>query len=136
MLELNADANVHRVVCMGSPLAGSRAARHLTQLDWGHTILGRTIAQGVVGQSASEWATCATDNFEVGIIAGTLAIGLGRLFTRFDGASDGTIAVAETRLRGAKDHIELHVSHSGMVISSNAVDQVAAFLNSGEFLRP
>jgi pimeloyl-ACP methyl ester carboxylesterase len=135
MLATGSRDDVRRVVCMGSPLSGSRAARHLTQHNWGQSILGETIAEGVVGDPADRWAAGATERHEVGIIAGTHALGLGRLITNFDGASDGTIAVSETRLPGAKDHIEMHVSHSGMVVSRAAADQVAAFLQRGEFLR-
>lgn len=135
MLAMAVHENVGRVVCMGSPLSGSRAADHLTQHNWGHTIVGKTVNQGVVDEAANLWATGVAERHEVGIIAGTLALGLGRLVTRFDEASDGTIAVSETRLPGAKDHIELHVSHSGMVVSRAAADQAAAFLKRGEFLR-
>jgi pimeloyl-ACP methyl ester carboxylesterase len=135
MLSMNLPENVSRVVCMGSPLCGSRAANHLTQHDWGNTILGKTVAQGVVDESASQWASGVTERYEVGIIAGTLAMGLGKLVTRFEGASDGTVAVSETELPGAKDRIEIKVSHSGMVVSRAAADQVAAFLKRGEFLR-
>jgi hypothetical protein len=36
---------------------------------------------------------------------------------------------------GAKDHLVLPVSHVGMLISRDVVDQTAAFLKRGEFLR-
>ena len=135
MLAMETREDVRRVVCMGSPLTGSRAAKHLTQRNWGQAILGETVAEGLVVNPAERWAAGATERHEVGVIAGTHALGLGRLFTRFNGASDGTVAVSETHLPGAKDHIEMHVSHSGMVISRAAADQVAAFLQRGEFLR-
>ena len=60
---------------------------------------------------------------------------LGRLTGRFGEANDGTVAVAETRLDGIKDHIVLPVSHSGMMLSSTVADQAAAFLQRGAFLR-
>jgi hypothetical protein len=60
---------------------------------------------------------------------------VGRLLTSFDGDNDGTVAVAETRLDGAKDHICMPVSHTNMLLSSDVVDQAVAFLKRGEFLR-
>jgi hypothetical protein len=55
--------------------------------------------------------------------------------TTFDGPNDGTVAVSETRLPGAKDHLCVAVSHSGLVLSGEVADQVAAFLGSGAFDR-
>ncbi|MGH8223030.1 MAG: esterase/lipase family protein [Woeseiaceae bacterium] len=133
-LAINPDAPVARVVCLGSPLCGSRAARSLGMRDWGHAMMGKTIGAGVVEHPAVEWAVEVTRRFEVGIIAGTRPHGLGRLLTQFDGDSDGTVAVAETRLPGARDHLCLPVSHTGMVLSKGVAGQVAAFLQNGRFL--
>jgi len=135
MLALNPEAPVHRAVCIGSPLSGSRAAIDLSRHGWGKTILGKTVAGGVVGEPASEWSANVTARYEVGIIAGTVAAGMGRLVTSFDGPSDGTVAVAETELPGAKDHLCVALSHSALVLSKAVGDQVAAFLEHGEFLR-
>lgn len=135
MLALFPEVTSGRAVCLGSPLTGSRAAAHLRQHDWGNTILGNTITEGVVDEAANEWAGHVTAERDVGIIAGTLSLGLGKLLTTFDGENDGTVAVSETRLPGAKDHLCLNVSHSGMVISKTVAAQTAAFLKRGEFLR-
>lgn len=124
-----------RVVCLGSPLHGSRAAMHLTQSDWGHAILGHTVHEGVVNAAASDWAGRVTGERGVGVIAGTTSMGLGKLFTSFDGPNDGTVAVAETRLPGIRDHLCMPVSHTGMVLSRDVAAQAAAFLNRGEFRR-
>ena len=135
MLALRQDIDVDRVVCLGSPLCGSRAAFRLNQLDWGNLILGKTIAEGVLDDAAHRWAKGVAESHEIGIIAGDVPIGFGRLVAGFDEANDGTVAVAETRMPGAKDHLVLSVSHKGMLISRNVVDQTAAFLKRGEFLR-
>jgi pimeloyl-ACP methyl ester carboxylesterase len=117
MLALRNDIEVDRVVCIGSPLCGSRAAFHLNELDWGNLILGKTIAEGVLDDAAHRWAKGVA------------------LVARFDEPNDGTVAVSETRMPGAKDHVVLRVSHKGMLISRDVVDQTAAFLRRGEFLR-
>jgi len=135
MLANDADAVPGRLVCIGSPLTGSRAADFLSTQDWAGPMLGQSLPAGVVHAAANEWATHVCEQREVGIIAGTTPIGVGRLVTSFDGDNDGTIAVSETRLAGAKDHLCMEVSHKSMLISSDVVDQTAAFLKRGEFLR-
>jgi pimeloyl-ACP methyl ester carboxylesterase len=134
-LALDPEAAVGRAVCIGSPLCGSRAAIDLSRHEWGRAILGKTVADGVAARPASEWAGTVTARHEIGVIAGTLSAGLGRLVTTFDGPNDGTVAVSETRLPGAKDHLCVAVSHSGLVLSGEVADQVAAFLGSGAFDR-
>ena len=135
MLAMHPDIPVARVVCLGSPLSGSRAATVLRANDLGKIILGKTISEGVVDESASEWATEVTKKRDVGIIAGTVSLGIGRIVTKFSGENDGTVAVTETYLPGAKDHICLSVNHTGLVMSKDVVDQSANFLRRGEFLR-
>ena len=61
------------------------------------------------------------------------ASGLGQFVARFDEDSDGTVAVSETRLPGATDHITLPVSHMGMLLSARVAGEVGAFLEQGRF---
>ncbi|MBK6598378.1 MAG: hypothetical protein IPG25_11055 [Proteobacteria bacterium] len=70
---------------------------------------------------------------EVGVIAGSRPVGLGRLFVRFDDDSDGTVAVAETKLPGATDHVVMPVSHTGMQFSARVARQIGEFLEKGRF---
>jgi pimeloyl-ACP methyl ester carboxylesterase len=134
-LALRPDIAVDRVVCLGSPLCGSRAAFRLSRLDWGNVILGKAITDGVLDDAAQHWAKGVTETHEIGIIAGDVPFGVGRFVAGFKEANDGTVAISETRMPGAKDHLVMPVSHNGMLISRNVVDQTAAFLQRGEFLR-
>lgn len=135
MLANDTESVPGRVVCIGSPLTGSRAADFLSTQDWAEPFLGHSITAGVIHEAANEWASHVCHHRDVGVIAGTVPVGMGRLVTRFDGDNDGSVAVSETRLAGAKDHICMKVSHKGMLVSSDVVDQAAAFLKRGEFLR-
>jgi pimeloyl-ACP methyl ester carboxylesterase len=135
MLALYPDVPVHRVVCLGSPLCGSRPATRLNRTRWGRRLMGKSVRAGVVDEPASQWAREVCESHEIGVIAGTVPAGLGRLAASFDGGNDGTVAVAETRLPGLKDHICMAVNHTGLAISRQVTDQVAAFLERGEFLR-
>lgn len=124
-----------RVVCLGSPLCGSRAAARLAEMKWGKLILGESLPRAALGEPASEWATAVVADHEVGVIAGDVPAGIGRFFAEFDEPNDGTVSVAETQLPGIRDHLVLPVSHSGMVLSTAVADQAAAFVARGEFLR-
>ncbi len=135
MLANDATAVPGRVVCLGSPLCGSRAADILSRQDWAEAILGRSLIEGVINEAANDWASHVCEHREIGIIAGTLPLGFGQLVADFDEPNDGTIAVSETRLEGATDHLVMEVSHKGMLVSNDVTDQAAAFLRRGEFLR-
>ena len=126
-LRLQPQAGVRRVVCLGSPLRGSSTARSIAGRAWSRPLLGRSaelLASGLGG-----WDGPA----DVGVVAGDVARGLGRLFSRFEGASDGTVGVEETRLDGLCDHCVVHSSHTGLVLSPLAVRQTAHFLRHGRF---
>ena len=124
-----------RIVCLGSPLTGSRAADHLNQQQWAEDIIGRTVPEAMVHQSATDWAGDVVQNRDVGVIAGTVSLGMGRLFAQFNEDNDGTISVSETRLDGIRDHLIMGVSHKGLLVSANVADQAAAFIRRGTFLR-
>lgn len=129
------DVTSGRVVCLGSPLSGSRAGRILSELDWAEDIIGKSLPEGVLQQSANDWAGDVCANRDIGVIAGNIPLGLGRLVTHFNEDNDGTVAVSETRLDGVKDHMVMPVSHKGMLVSAAVADQAAAFIRRGEFLR-
>ncbi|MDE2296501.1 MAG: alpha/beta fold hydrolase [Gammaproteobacteria bacterium] len=121
-----------RAVLLGAPVQGSRAAHGLARWPGGRGILGRAIAEAVLDARPRTLALTR----EVGVIAGTVPYGLGRLVARLPEPNDGVVLVEETRLAGARDHIELPVNHSGMLFSRAVADQAAAFLESGRFERP
>lgn len=135
MLANHPDTPPGRVVCIGSPLTGSRAVKFLTTQNWAEPFIGNSLPAGTVHDVANKWASHVCEERDVGVIAGTSPYGFGRLVTTFDGANDGSVAVSETQLDGAKDHICLDVSHKSMLISTEVVDQAAAFFKRGEFLR-
>lgn len=132
-LSTHPDLPPGRVVCLGSPLCGSRAAAALNRQAWTRRLLGRTIVTCVLERPASEWAAGVTGRRDVGVIAGTRALGLGRVIAAFDDDNDGTVTVAETRLPGASDHLLLPVTHTAMVLSPEVARQTATFLKQGRF---
>lgn len=120
-----------RVVCLGSPLTGSRAARRLLNYPGGELLIGRTLQEAVVEHPLQTYA----GSREVGVIAGDLGVGAGRMLGMRGGSSDGMVAVEETRLSGVKDHLTLHVAHTWMLVARDVADQTAFFLRQGMFRR-
>lgn len=118
---------VARVVCLGSPLAGSGAAAGMARWAPGGGLLGRsaTLLHGGIGA----WQGRA----EVGSLAGRVPHGLGALFAGFAGEHDGTVAVEETRIDGLADHVVIEASHTGLLFSAVAAAQAVAFLRDGRF---
>lgn len=126
-LERHPDLPVQRVVCLGSPLCGSAAADGVARLP----LVGRTLGRSrdLLRSGCAPWRGPA----EVGVVAGALGFGLGRFLARFDGPSDGTVSVDETRLEGLADHRVVRTSHTGLVLSPNVAREVATFLREGRF---
>jgi pimeloyl-ACP methyl ester carboxylesterase len=118
---------VRRVVCLGSPLAGSAAAGALARRPFTAWGLGRSST--LLQRGLGEWRGTA----QVGSIAGRSPLGLGHLFAGFAGPHDGSVAVSETQLPGIADHVVLDASHTGLVFSPQAATLAAHFLQHGRF---
>ncbi len=122
------DLPVKRVVCLGSPLRGSGVAAAMGGRRGPLSlVLGRS--RSLLETGCAPWQ----GPVEVGVVAGNRARGLGGLFARMDGESDGTVSVAETRLAGLTDHCVVPASHSGLVLSADVARQTARFLLRGRF---
>jgi hypothetical protein len=119
-----------RIVFLGSPVRGSVSARRLVRLPLGGAMLGASGGELLLGARAPRWQGPR----ELGVIAGDLPLGLGRLLGRMDDPNDGTVLVDETDLPGATARLRLRVSHSGMPFSAGVARQTAAFLRDGRFV--
>jgi pimeloyl-ACP methyl ester carboxylesterase len=129
MLAARLPARVGRVVCLGSPLRGSRTAARLSRWPGGHRLIGRCLGDVNACGGFSAWRS----GVEVGSIAGRLPFGVGRLFGPFPEPNDGTVAVEETVIAGLTDHIVLPVSHVALLWSTRVAAQVEHFLEHGRF---
>jgi pimeloyl-ACP methyl ester carboxylesterase len=130
-LEITDDLPPGRAVLLGSPLQGSRTAQSLARLPFGRALLGGALTQECVEWSPREWS----GRREVGVIAGSMGFGVGRLLANLDTEHDGTVLVEETRLPGAKDHIVVPASHTGLLLSAQVATQTRHFLEHGTFDR-
>ena len=120
-----------RVVLLGSPVQGSRAARAVASWSLGAQILGALAVSQLTRAPGRAWDL----EREVGLIAGSRSAGVGRFLADLPVPNDGTVAVDETRMSGAAAHRVLDVSHIGMLMSQAVATSVATFLREGRFER-
>lgn len=130
MLALHPDMPAGRIVLLGSPVNGASAARYLARSGVGRAVVGRAVldwqpARGVA--VAKKW--------DVGMIAGTVRLGIGRFLAPLPPPNDGVVRLDETRLPGLRDHLTMPISHSGMIFSSRTATQICHFLEHGFFAR-
>ena len=116
-----------RVVTLGTPHRGSHVAGWMAGHGLG-ALLGGANQIGLTGPVPE-----GPEGRELGSLAGNVSLGLGRLLPGLPEPNDGTVAVAETWMRGMSDHITLPVTHTGMLFSREVAEQCAAFLTQGRF---
>jgi pimeloyl-ACP methyl ester carboxylesterase len=124
------DRRIRRAVLLGAPVAGCRAAANLARRAGGELLMGKSVS---VWRQPIDVSVDA--RFEIGVIAGTGALGLGRMLIRLPKPNDGVVCVDETKFPGMRDHLILPVAHSVMLVSPRVARQTAAFLKAGAFRR-
>jgi len=128
MLQSDAAIGVGRVVLLATPARGCLSGRWLARHTAGRWLLGESEKLWREG-GAARW----TRREPLGVIAGTVPFGLGRMIGRLPGPNDGVVCVSETAVEGMAERAVLPVSHSAMLVSSRVADNVEAFLAHGRF---
>ena len=118
-----------RVVFLGTPSVASRAALSASRFAPLAQLMGQSAAEELLTPHARRWSAAR----ELGIVAGTQPLGVGQFLAHFTEENDGTVAVSETRMPGATDHITLPVSHLGMLVSARVAHETGRFLTRGRF---
>jgi len=128
-LEQHRSVAAGSVVLLGAPARGNFAGRRLARHGCGRWFLGASEPLWREGRGA-RW----TRPEPLGVLAGTLPIGLGRLFGALPGANDGVVRVEETQVEGMRERVILPVGHSTMLVSARVAAQVSSFLNDARFV--
>jgi pimeloyl-ACP methyl ester carboxylesterase len=116
-----------RVLLLGAPVRGCLAGRRLGVAAIGRWMLGASLAR---------WSECDAEwrrPEPLGVIAGTLPMGLGRALGRLPGENDGVVRVDETRIDGMADHVQVRAAHSMLPVSSHVASLARRFLGTGRF---
>lgn len=127
-LESDRAIEAGRVVLLGTPARGCLSGRRLERHALGRWFLGQSDRLWREGCEA-RWSRPEP----LGVVAGTVPLGLGRLFGRLPGPNDGVVTVEETTVAGMSERIDLPVGHSQMLFSSRVASQVEGFLRDGRF---
>jgi hypothetical protein len=130
-LAANTLPELRRVVMLGPPNQGSELASWATSFD-----MLEGIRPQAVGELSRELHSLTQRlgpvRFDLGVIAGNRNR---RAFLPGvpEEASDGTVAVAETRIDGMRDFIELPTTHTFIVWSEDVMHQILTYLRTGRF---
>jgi pimeloyl-ACP methyl ester carboxylesterase len=127
-LECFPDQPDGRVVFLGTPCCGSRVAERAMRFAPVAHLMGPSIAEELQPRERS-WSAPRP----LGIVAGNQPIGVGQFVASFAEDNDGTVAVSETRMPGAADHLVLPVSHLGLLVSARVAQETGEFLTHGRF---
>ena len=116
-----------RIVLLGAPVRGSLAGRRLERNRFGRWFMGAC---------APRWAECEA-RWErpeaLGVIAGTLPVGLGRAWGALPGENDGVVRVEETAVDGMTERVTLRLGHSMLPVSRQVAGLVHRFISGARF---
>jgi pimeloyl-ACP methyl ester carboxylesterase len=127
MLNAHPDIPVASAVLLGAPVRGCFAGRRLGQAQVGRWMMGA--GEEICPQREARWQRQAP----LGVIAGTLPLGLGRALGPLPGTNDGVVCVDETRVEGMTAQILVPTGHSLLIVSGTVGGLVERFLASGRF---
>lgn len=124
-------ANLGRVVMLAPPNRGSELVDELGEWPLFSWILGPTAAE--LGTRADSFPNRLPPvDFDLGVIAGTESVNpIGAAL--LPEGNDGTVSVASTRVEGMRDFVTVPASHTFIMWSDDAGDQVVTFLQDGRF---
>jgi pimeloyl-ACP methyl ester carboxylesterase len=122
--EIPADA----AVLLGAPVRGCLAGRRLGRAGLGRWMMGA--CRALWEERAARWTRAAP----LGVVAGTLPLGLGRaLGGALPGPNDGVVCVEETSVDGMTGRALVRQGHSMLIVSGEVGGLVERFLASGRF---
>ena len=128
MLNRHPEVQAAAVVLLGAPVRGCLAGRRLGRARLGRWMLGA--CRAIWEERAAGW----TRGTPLGVVAGTLPLGLGRaLGGGLPGPNDGVVCVEETTVDGMTGRALVRQGHSMLILSGQVCALVDRFLASGRF---
>ena len=127
MLNRHPEVVARSALLLGAPVRGSHSGRRLGLAGVGRWMMGGCAP--LWGERPAVWKGAAP----LGVIAGTLPMGLGLALGRPPGVSDGVVCVPETQVEGAAAQILVPTGHSGLIVSGRVAKLIERFLGEGRF---
>lgn len=126
-LNCHPDIGVASALLLGAPVRGCLAGRRFAQVQVGRWMMG---ACGELWQPReASWRRPEP----LGVIAGTLPLGLGRAVGRLPGTNDGVVCVEETAVDGMTANLQVSAGHSMLIVSGAVGAHIERFLSTGRF---
>lgn len=126
-LNRHADIPVASALLLGAPVRGSLAGRRFGRARFGRWMMG-ACAPCWEARSA-RWTRSAP----LGVVAGTVALGLARALGRLPGVNDGVVCVEETAVEGMAACMLVPQPHSLLTTSATVGRLTERFLRGGSF---
>jgi pimeloyl-ACP methyl ester carboxylesterase len=127
MLNAHPEVQAASAVLLGAPVRGCLAGRRLGGARLGRWMMGACRVRW--GEREARWRREAP----LGVVAGTLPLGLGRVLGGLPDANDGVVRVAETEVEGMAARALLAQGHSMLIVSAAVQAMLERFLASGKF---
>jgi len=115
------------LLLLGAPVRGSLSGRRLGGHRAGRWMMGG--CRPLWEEREARWRR----REPLGVIAGTVALGLGRAFGRLPGVNDGVVCVSETTVEGMTARALVPQGHSVLIVSGQVGRLVEKFLAGGRF---
>ena len=127
MLNRHPEIPARSAVLLGAPVRGSFAGRRLGLAGVGRWMIGGS--RPLWDEHAAKWQRAAP----LGVVVGTVPVGLGRALGGMPGPNDGVVCVSETAVEGMAAQALVPLGHSFLVVSRRVARMVERFLRSGRF---
>ena len=127
MLDKHPEIEAASAVLLGAPVRGCLAGRRLGAAQVGRWMMGA--CGEICDEREAHWRRKAP----LGVVAGTLPLGLGRALGSLPGESDGVVRVEETGVEGMTERRLVPLGHSMLIVSGAVGNLIERFLSTGRF---
>ena len=120
---------ISHVLTLASPIKGASIAERIQGMGLG-IMLGNAAEHGLMLHE-DEWEFPQL----LGSISGTIPTGFRPILLGSEHSSDGTVTVEETKIEGMADHVETSNTHTSILFSTRAIEEIDHFIKHNHFIQ-